>query len=51
MVYEIQATVNHWPSYDYLMPCKVKGYKVNWKVKYDLVFVFHANFDHMIYLL
>ena len=31
------------------MSSKVKFYQVNWKAIYDLLYVFHTNFDHTMY--
>ena len=38
-----------WPWYDLSMSSKVKFYKVNWKAIYDLLYVFHTNFDPTMY--
>ena len=39
----------HWPWFELSMSSKVKFYQVNWKAMYDLLCVFHTNFDHTMY--
>ena len=40
-----------WPWFEFWMSYKVKCHKANWKVAHDshVIYVFHANFDHMIH--
>ena len=41
-----------WPWFALSISSKVKCYtwcRVNWKVLYDLLYVFHTNFDHMMH--
>ena len=37
--------------FDLSMSSKVKCYKINWKETYDLLYMFHTNFDHTMYSL
>ena len=39
----------HWTWFDLSMTSKVKFYQVNWKAIYDLLYVFHTSFHHMMY--
>ncbi len=37
---------NQWPWFGLSRSSKVKGHDVNWKAIYDILYVFHKNFDN-----
>ena len=49
---EYSPLKTQWPWFALSISSKVKCYtshKVNWKAIYDLLYVFHTNFDHMMH--